>query len=96
MFALHDYRLPPLRSPADFEAVAEVQPFGVDTDWTILSKQLIDRCHAAEIQVFSDAIGQHETVADYRQAMSWGIDVIQTDHPLRVLRAIELQLAAVK
>ena len=24
------------------------------------------------------------------QAMDWGIDLIQTDHPLRVVRAIEL------
>jgi hypothetical protein len=24
------------------------------------------------------------------QAIAWGIDLIQTDHPLRVMRAIEL------
>jgi glycerophosphoryl diester phosphodiesterase len=45
------------------------------------------------VKVFSDALGNHETVSEYRQAIGWGIDVIQTDHPLRVLRAIELEAA---
>ena len=27
---------------------------------------------------------------EYQKAMEWGIDLIQTDHPLRLLRAIEL------
>jgi glycerophosphoryl diester phosphodiesterase len=86
--------LPPLKKLEDFDDVAEVKPFGVDASWTILSKELIDRCHTAGIQVFSDALGLHETVEEYRKAMGWGIDVIQTDHPLRVLRAIELGLVA--
>ena len=38
---------------------------------------------------------QNETVEQYHKAIHWGIDCIQTDHPLRVLRAIEL-LAAKK
>ncbi|MBS0261127.1 MAG: glycerophosphodiester phosphodiesterase family protein [Planctomycetes bacterium] len=83
--------LPPLKTPADFDKVASIQPFGVDAAWSALSAELIQRCHAANVQVFSDALGLHETVADYRQALRWGIDVIQTDHPLRVLRAIELE-----
>ena len=29
-------------------------------------------------------------VQEYLKAMGWGIDVIQTNHPLRVLRAVEL------
>jgi glycerophosphoryl diester phosphodiesterase len=42
--------------------------------------------------VFSDALGRNESVEQYRKAMSWGLDMIQTDHPARVLRAVELQL----
>jgi glycerophosphoryl diester phosphodiesterase len=83
--------LPPLRNGDELDAVAEVKPYGVDARWSILSKDLIDRCHAKGIKVFSDALGEHETVEEYRQAIGWGIDVIQTDHPLRVLRAIELE-----
>jgi len=84
-------RLPPLGNPADVDRLAEqVAPYAFDTSWSILSKELIERCHGLGIQVFSDAIGRHERIEDYRQAIDWGIDVIQTDHPLRVMRAIEL------
>ena len=84
--------MPPLRDPSKLDEIADqVQPFAFDTNWNVLSKELIDRCHARGIKVFSDALGAHETVAHYQRAIRDGIDVIQTDHPLRVLRAIELQ-----
>jgi glycerophosphoryl diester phosphodiesterase len=82
--------LPPLRSAAEFEAVARERPFGVDAKWSILSRELVSRCHEAGIQVFSDALGVNESVEEYARAIEWGIDVIQTDYPLRVLRAVEL------
>lgn len=83
--------LPPLRKPGDLaELAATLKPYAVDAEWDILSQDLIARCHAAGIKVFSDALGDHERIEDYLQAMEWGIDLIQTDHPLRVMRAIEL------
>ena len=83
--------LAPLGAAKDFaELAAGLKPYGVDADWDILSKDLIAQCHAAGVRVFSDALGDHERIKDYLQAIEWGIDVIQTDHPLRVLRAIEL------
>jgi glycerophosphoryl diester phosphodiesterase len=83
--------LPPLGDPAELEQrAAELKPYACDTAWEILSQELIDRCHTLGIRVFSDAIGEHETIADYQQAIGWGIDVIQTDYPLRVMRAVEL------
>ena len=84
-------RMPPLRAAASLDSVAErVQPYAFDTNWSILSKDLIDRCHAKGIKVFSDALGSHENVKDYQRAIRDGIDLIQTNQPLRVLRAIEL------
>ena len=84
-------RMPPLRDPLHLDAEAErVQPYAFDTNWSILSKELIGRCHARAIKVFSDAMGSHERIEDYQRAIRDGIDVIQTDHPVRVLRAIEL------
>jgi glycerophosphoryl diester phosphodiesterase len=84
-------RMPPLGKPADIDAIADrVQPYAFDTRWSILSKELIDRCHAKGIKVFSDSIGANETIASYQRAIRDGIDLIQTDHPIRVLRAIEL------
>lgn len=86
--------LPPLNEPKEIDALAAtLKPYAVDADWNILSRELIARCHALGILVFSDALGAHERIPDYLQAMEWGIDVIQTDHPLRVLRAIELFVA---
>jgi glycerophosphoryl diester phosphodiesterase len=88
-------RLAPLRTADELPRLIEsLHPHAVDAEWSILSKGLISRCHEAGIRVFSDALGDHERVRDYLQAMDWGIDVIQTDHPLRVMRAIELRLAA--
>lgn len=81
----------PLKRTGDFDRLATDKPFAFDTEWGILSQELISRSHAAGIQVFSDALGKHENVDDYRQAIGWGIDVIQTDYPLKVLRAIELE-----
>ena len=84
--------LPPLYSPAAIEAMArELQPYAFDTEWNLLSPELIAKCHGLGIKVFSDALGDHEKIEEYQKVMDWGIDLIQTDHPLRLFRAIELR-----
>jgi glycerophosphoryl diester phosphodiesterase len=84
--------MPPLGSPDQLPKIAErLAPYAVDAKWEILSEELITRCHRLGIKVFSDALGDHERIQDYLQAMDWGIDLIQTDHPLRLMRAIELR-----
>jgi len=84
----------PLGDPAQVDALYEsVHPYGFDASWDILSPELIQRCHALNVKVFSDAMGKHERIEDYMQAMDWGIDVIQTDYPLRVMRAVEIREA---
>jgi glycerophosphoryl diester phosphodiesterase len=88
--------LAPLQRTEDFPKLArELKPYAVDSEWDILSKDMIAQCHAAGVRVFSDALGKHERVEDYLRAMDWGIDLIQTDNPLRLLRAVELRLAGV-
>lgn len=81
---------PPLKRVEELDSIAAMHPFGVDVDWSILSGELIADCHRRGLVVFSDASGPNETIEQYQQAMSWGIDCIRTDHPVRVLRAIEL------
>lgn len=89
--------LPPLGDPAQVEPLAaRLKPYAFDTSWGILSKELIERCHRAGVLVFSDAMGEHETIQHYQQAIRWGIDLIQTDYPLRVMRAVELLEAEAK
>ena len=81
--------LPPLKLLDQLDTVAAIHPYGVDASWSILSKEMIAACHKKGIQVFSDALGRNETVEQYNKVILWGIDCIQTDHPLRVLRALE-------
>lgn len=82
--------MPPLGKASDIEGLArDLAPYAVDASWRILSREVIDRCHAHGIKVFSDALGLNERIGEYQKAIRWGIDVIQTDHPLRVMRAIE-------
>jgi hypothetical protein len=57
------------------------------------SLEMIAKCHEKVIQVFSDALGENETVEQYRKEIHCGIDCVQTDHPLRALRAISLMAA---
>ena len=84
-------RMPPLGDASQIDALVDrLAPYAFDTKWQILSKPLIDRCHGRGVQVFSDAIGPFETPESYRRAILDGIDLIQTDHPVRVLRALEL------
>jgi len=83
--------LAPLSDPAEIEPIYEtLKPYAFDTSWEILSKELIDKCHALGIKVFSDAMGGHDNAEDHLQAILWGIDVIQTDAPMEVLQAIGL------
>lgn len=84
-------RMPPLRSPeAVRETIDRVRPWAFDARWSILSAELIEQCHRQGVLVFSDALDLNEEIPRYQKAVRDGIDVIQTDHPLRVLRAVEL------
>lgn len=85
-------RMPPLSSIDQIDGLAlKVQPYAFDVSWEALSKELIDHCHQAGIKVFSDALGPNERTEAYLQAMQWGIDLIQTDQPLRLIRAFEIK-----
>ncbi|HQP99276.1 MAG TPA: glycerophosphodiester phosphodiesterase family protein [bacterium] len=85
--------MPPMGSPSDLEPRAEkVKPYALDTRWSILSQELISNAHKKNIRIYSDAMGDNETIERYREAIHWGIDTIQTDCIPRVLRAIELEL----
>ncbi len=83
-------RMPPLGSATNIDAIIErVKPYAFDARWSIVNKELIDRCHARGVKVFSDALGLNDTVEAHERAIVAGIDLIQTDHPLRFLRALE-------
>jgi glycerophosphoryl diester phosphodiesterase len=86
--------MPPLYRAEDLDRTIErFKPFALDVRWEILSPELIARAHQSGVQIFSDAIGEHDHWQQHLEKIGWGIDVIQTDHPLHVLRAIELHAA---
>jgi glycerophosphoryl diester phosphodiesterase len=80
----------PLSKPEDLDTLKELGPYGVQVPWELLSKEEVEQSHARGLQVFFDSLASPETVAVYRQAMEWGVDVIETDRPAQVLRAAEL------
>jgi glycerophosphoryl diester phosphodiesterase len=81
--------LAPVAAASHVDTLAKrFQPYAVDTSWKLLSAEYIAHCHELGIKVFSDAKGD-TTINGYRQAIEWGIDLIQTDHPLRLWRAID-------
>lgn len=84
-------RMPPLDDPSDIEMLVEkVAPYAFDTSWKLLTEEMVDRCHQHGVLVFSDALGLYERSTEYQKAARVGVDLIQTDQPLRVLRAFEL------
>lgn len=89
----HSKIMPPLQDAAQIPALAVHQPYAFDTAWQSLSPELIQSCHARGIRVFSDAMGGHENIPDFLEAIRWGIDCIQTDEPLLLLRAVQIYLA---
>ncbi|MBX3414175.1 MAG: glycerophosphodiester phosphodiesterase family protein [Pirellulales bacterium] len=86
--------LAPLVSKNSLEPMAKkLTPHAVDVGWKDLSAELIERCHTLGIKVYADAPDE-ATVADYLRAIDWKIDQIQTDQPLRLMRAMELRATA--
>lgn len=83
--------LAPLLSESSLEPMAKrLQPTAVDVGWENLSAESIERCHKLGIKVFADAPDDAK-VEDYLRAIDWKIDQIQTDQPLRLMRAMELR-----
>jgi len=86
----------PLSEPGDLDTLKGLGPYGVEASWRLLSKELVEESHARGVRVFFDSLDSAESVEIYRQAMDWGVDVIETDRPAQVLRAAELESAHTK
>jgi len=82
--------MPAFNGVKDLEEMSDINLFSVDARWHSLSKDSVAKCHEKGILVFSDALGKNDTIEQYKKAIDWGVDLIQTDHPAKVLRAVEL------
>ena len=89
--------MPALGAAENLEPIADrLHPHAFDTNWNILSPELIQKAHAKGVKIFSDAMGEHETEAHYLQAIGWGIDLIQTNHVQQVIDAAKKYQSAMR
>lgn len=83
--------MPPLPDHGELEKViAELKPYAFDAGWRDLSAEVIQNCHQLGVKVFADSLGPFEQTQEYLKAIRWGIDLIQTDQPLKLLQAMEI------
>jgi glycerophosphoryl diester phosphodiesterase len=82
-------RMPALNNAADIgPKIEQLKPYAFDVRWSILQPSLVQTIHEQGVLVFSDALGLYETPEQYRRAAQMGVDLIQTDHVLRVQQAL--------
>jgi glycerophosphoryl diester phosphodiesterase len=81
--------VPGLSGPAELDdLITRIEPYAIDAELDVLTRGVVDRCHARGVKVFTH--GTDESTETYLRAIRGGIDAIQTDYPVRVLRALEL------
>ena len=70
------------------EKISKLHPYAFDVSWPALTESLVSQIHQQKIKVFSDLLDNHDLPDQYAKAAQLGIDVIQTDHVLRVYRTL--------
>jgi glycerophosphoryl diester phosphodiesterase len=81
--------MPGLRKIEDIASKMKVlQPYAFDANFSSLTPAMVHEIHAAGIRVFVDLLGPLDTDTNYQQAISLGVDLIQTDKPALVLKAL--------
>ncbi len=66
------------------EVVGRFHPLVISPSFGVLSKEYVDRWHAAGVKLFIDEEG-NDYRACWRQLVEWGVDGIQTDHPTELI-----------
>jgi glycerophosphoryl diester phosphodiesterase len=56
-----------------------LKPYAFDVAWREMTPDLVAQCHAAGIRVFTDLLGEHDTLPNYEKAIDLNVDLIQTD-----------------
>lgn len=79
-------------SEREQEVIAALKPYAFDVDYRALSADLVNRCHAAGVRVFSDLLDENDTPQAYEHAVRLGIDLIQTDDIAAVKKTLAQKL----
>ena len=81
--------MPSLRKIEDIASKTKtLQPYAFDANFSSLTPAMVHEIHAAGIRVFVDLLGPLDTEMNYQHAISLGVDLIQTDKPALVLKAL--------
>jgi glycerophosphoryl diester phosphodiesterase len=81
--------MPSLRKKEDIASkITALHPFAFDANFLSLTSEMIKEIHAQGILVFTDLLGPLDTDIHYKKANTLGVDLIQTDKPDLVLKAL--------
>ena len=61
------------------EVIRKIRPYAFDVPYSHLDKQTVDFIQSKRVKVFSDLLGKDDNPDAYRNAVRYGIDLIQTD-----------------
>ncbi|QIP17085.1 glycerophosphodiester phosphodiesterase family protein [Spirosoma aureum] len=74
------------------DKISKLHPYAFDVSWPALSESLVGQIHHQKIKVFSDLLDFYDLPSQYAKAAQFGIDVIQTDHVLKVYRTLATKM----
>lgn len=86
--------MPDTSGNQDLDKVKQaVNPDVIAPSFEAISKEYVDRCHAAGMKLFIDESGKdyHDC---WKQLLEWGVDGIQTDHPAELVELLKARAAA--
>jgi glycerophosphoryl diester phosphodiesterase len=72
------------------QVMAQAKPELVELDWARCTADRVAECHKRGVKVMTYSPNVHLTTEQYITRMKTGVDVVQTDHPLLVMRAVEV------
>ena len=82
------------RKDEDLEPILEkIKPEALEISWGRLTRERVETCHKRGIKAFTCTPGRALPVQAYLDMMKTGVDIIQTDYPLLMIRAVELTTA---
>jgi glycerophosphoryl diester phosphodiesterase len=86
----HEARLMPSISKKEDISwkISLLHPYAFDANWNTLSPEIVKEVHANNIQLFVDLLGPKDNVENYRKAAIMGVDLVQTDKPLLLLKTL--------
>jgi len=79
------------RKDEDLEPILkQIKPEALEISWDRLTAERVALCHQRGIKAFTNTPGDARPTAEYLAKMKTGVDIIQTDHPLLLIRAVQL------